>query len=305
VRWELLRALGAVAGDVADAHKVLAALGLESCDGASHTAAFVLNCPPYASVYLGAEGRLGGSAADRVAGFWRAIGVPPPAEPDHLTSLLDLYAALGSAADAPGPAAAPGAPRSGERSSRARLAHARRALFSEHLWPWVPGYLGAVADLGIPALGAWADLAMQALEAEQADLAAGPDGPGAERPGSSPDTFPLALREAPPPLAGDESLGELLGALVAPIRSGIILTRRALAIGAGQAGAGHRIGERRFTLRAMLEQEPERTLAWLADEADRWSARHAAAALGDPVHDWWATRAFTTATVLRAGSPIP
>jgi TorA maturation chaperone TorD len=297
VRGELLRALGAVAGDAADAGKVLAALGLESCDGASHTEAFVLNCPPYASVYLGADGGLGGVAADRVAGFWRAIGVPPPAEPDHLTSLLGLYAALGSAASGDGPS--PGEDRSSisvvitpetdERSSHARLAHARRALFWEHLWPWVPGYLLAVCDLGIPALSAWAHLALQTLEAELL-------------PAAQEEPLPLALREAPPPLAGDESLGELLSALVAPVRSGMILTRRALATGAGQAGAGHRIGERRFTLRAMLEQEPERTLAWLAGEADRWSARHAAAAPGDPVHDWWATRAVTTATVLRAAS---
>jgi hypothetical protein len=44
----------------------------------------VLNCPPYAAVYLGAEGGFGGEAADRVAGFWRAIGVPPPG-PNQIT----------------------------------------------------------------------------------------------------------------------------------------------------------------------------------------------------------------------------
>ena len=36
----------------------------------------------------------------------------------------------------------------------------------------------------------------------------------------------------------------------------MILTRRRLAEGAGQAGVGYRIGERRYTLRAMLEQDP-------------------------------------------------
>jgi hypothetical protein len=261
-RWELIRALGAVAGDPADARKVLPALGLDPCDGASHTDVFVLNCTPYASVYLGAEGGLGGEGADRVAGFWRAISLTPPAEPDHLTALLSLYASLGEAG----------------------VEHARQALFWEHLWPWLPGYLGAVADLGIPALCAWADLTMQVLIEERA--------------GRPPDALPLALRAAPPPLTGDEDLGGLLDALVTPVRSGMILTRRALADGAGQAGAGHRIGERRFTLRAMLEQEPERTLRWLADEAERWSARHSASALGDPAHHWWTTRAFTTADVL-------
>jgi hypothetical protein len=268
-RWELIRALGAVAGDPADARKVLATLGLPPCDGAAHTEVFVLNCPPYASVYLGAEGGLGGEAADRVAGFCRAIGLaPPPSEPDHLTALLGLYAALG------------------EDRSSSQAGHARQVLFWEHLWPWLPGYLGAVSDVGAPALSSWAELTMRVLEAE--------------RDGRSPETLPLALREAPLPLTGDESVGELLDALTAPIRSGMILTRRALAAGAGQAGAGHRIGERRFTLRAMLEQEPERTFGWLADEAERWSARHAAFAPGDPVRHWWAERAFTTAAVLRS-----
>jgi Nitrate reductase delta subunit len=266
-RWELIRALGAVAGDPADARKVLPALGLDPCDGASHTDVFVLNCTPYASVYLGAEGGLGGEGADRVAGFWRVLRLEPPAEPDHLTCLLSLYASLGEAG----------------------VDHARQALFWEHLWPWLPGYLGAVGDIGVPALSTWADLTMQVLIEERAG-----------RP--IPHRLPLALRAARPPLTGDEDLSGLLDALVAPVRSGMILTRRALARGAGQAGAGHRIGERRFTLRAMLEQEPERTLRWLADEAERWSARHSASALDDPAQHWWATRAATTADVLTGRS---
>ena len=99
---------------------------------------FVLNCPPYASVYLGAEGGLGGEVADRAAGFWRAIGVPPPAEPDHLTALLSLYARLGEAPVA-GDGAACLAP-----ATAGALARARQALFWEHLWPWLPGFLDAV-----------------------------------------------------------------------------------------------------------------------------------------------------------------
>lgn len=51
----------------------------------------MLNCPRYASVYLGPDGALGGEGTDRAAGFWRAIGITPPAEPDHLTALLSLY----------------------------------------------------------------------------------------------------------------------------------------------------------------------------------------------------------------------
>jgi Nitrate reductase delta subunit len=274
-RWELLRALGAVAGDPADARAACAALGLPGPGHAEHTEVFVLNCPPYASVYLGAEGGLGGEAADRVAGFWRAIGVAPPAEPDHLTALLSLYASLGEAAGDSRAAATADA-----------LTRARRALFWEHLWPWLPGYLEAVADLQAPALARWAAQAGRAIRAER---------------GSHPGGWlPLALRAAPRPVTAADGLGDLLGALTTPVRSGFILTRRRLAAGADAAAAGHRIGERRFALRAMLEQAPAGTLRWLSGEAARWSRRHAPAPPGDPVSAWWARRAGGTAATLAA-----
>src|SRR6202011_5683967 len=97
-RWELLRALGAVPDSPAAARCVGPALGLDPVSDAEHTEAFVLNCPPYAAIYLGPQGAIGGEGADRVAGFWRAIGIAPPAEPDHLAALLGLYARLGEAA---------------------------------------------------------------------------------------------------------------------------------------------------------------------------------------------------------------
>jgi hypothetical protein len=308
-RWELLRALGAVAGDPADARAACVPLGLPAPGNAEHTEVFVLNCPPYAAVYLGPDGGLGGDAADRVAGFWRAIGVAPPAEPDHLTALLSLYASLGEAAAGARAAATRGA-----------LARARRALFWEHLWPWLPAYLEAVAALAdtAPALAAWAGLAWRAVLAERAGHPGG--------------RLPLALRAAPPPLSADCAPSplspdcapsplspdcaprglphwDLAAVLTTPIRSGLILTRRRLAAGADEAGAGHRIGERRFTLRAMLEQAPAGTLRWLHGEAGRWAGRHAAAARGgaglpgrDAVQDWWADRARRTEAALRAAA---
>ena len=63
----------------------------------------------------------------RVAGFWRATGVTPPAEPDQLTALLSLYAQLGEAAHDTRTATTADA-----------LTRARHALFWEHLWRWRP-----------------------------------------------------------------------------------------------------------------------------------------------------------------------
>ena len=299
-RWELLRALGAVAGDPADVAAAYGALGLPAPGNAEHTEVFVLNCPPYAAIYLGADGALGGDAADRVAGFWRAIGVAPPAEPDHLAALLSLYASLGEAC-------------SGARTEAVRhaLTRARHALFWEHLWPWLPAYLAAVE--AFPALAAWAALTRRAVLAERAGHPGHPGGPGGP---DGPDArLPLALRAAPAPLSPDCAPGDLPVALTTPTRSGLILTRRALAAGAEAAGAGRRIGERRFTLRAMLDQEPAGTLRWLGAEAARWADTHAVLArnraagpAGDAVQDWWARRARRTAAVLcaaAAAAPLP
>jgi hypothetical protein len=286
-RWELLRALGAVADSAGAARAVGPALGLGPVSDAGHTEVFVLNCPPYASVYLGPEGALGGEGTDRVAGFWRAIAVAPPAEPDHLTALLGLYACLSeAAADAR------------REVTAAALRRARDALLTEHLWPWLPAYLDAVADLAVPVLGAWAGLTLRALAAEYRAL---PAAGSAGEPGHLPDPgrLPLALREAPGGVAPGGRLAGVVDALTTPVRTGMILTRRRLAIGAGRAGVGHRIGERRFALRAMLEQDPAATLGWLGDEAHRWEQRHAARGTGDAACQWWAARAAHTRQCLR------
>jgi hypothetical protein len=271
---ELLRALGAFADGPADARTAAAALGLAPPSAAEHTDAFVLNCPPYAAVYLGPDGALGGEGADRAAGFWRAIGITPPAEPDHLTALLSLYASL---RDAAGEARRP--------ATASALARSAAALFHEHLWPWLPAYLDAVGDLAIPAVDGWAALTRRVLAAERAAW-------------PTPSSLPLALRSAPGQAGPGGRLSDLTAALTTPACSGIILTRRRLAGGAGEAHVGHRIGERRFALRAMLDQDPAATLGWLGQEAARWQRRHAGRAPGDAVGGWWSERAGRTAEVL-------
>jgi hypothetical protein len=265
----LLRALGAVAAEPAAA----ADLGLPPAGTTGHDEVFTVNCPPYASLYAG-------DVQGRLAGFWAAAGLDPAAEPDHLAVLLDRYAGLGEA---------------GEDG-------ARRVLFGEFVWPWLPAYLGAVSDLPPGPLTGWAELTLDALRDEREqdrDLDLGPGG-----------ALPWALREAPSP-AGPDGLPE---GLLTPLRSGMILTRRAVAAGAEQVGAGQRIGNRRRALGAMLAAEPERAARWLAGEAGRWARRHASGQLGpsrdeasrdesagsDPVQLWWAERAAGTARLLRS-----
>lgn len=275
-RWELIRGLGALSlDDPAMTATLTRTLGLPEWSRADHTGIFVLDLPPYASIHLGSEGKLGGDGADRVAGLWRTLGLEPPSDVDHLGVLLSLYAELGSASQACATTAA-----------AARLDHARSVLLWEHLWSWAPGYLSAVGR--DPAGRAWADLTGQVLRAEAAATA--------EPPG-----LPVALRDAPgPPQPGSGPDG-LLDALTAPIRVGFILTYTDLLLAGKEIGVGVRRGERRFALKSMMEQDPVATLGWLAGHARQWARIHA----GQPDNGagtgrWWAARAEASAVLLDA-----
>ena len=223
-----------------------------------YTSVVVFQAYPYASVYLGAEGMLGGEARDRIAGFWRALGLEPPAEPDHLTVLVAGLAALGD--------------------SQA----VRGALLWEHVASWMPPYLAALARLGAPFYVKWAELLQALLVELAAEL-----GP--------PARLPLALRAAPavPDAPGD--LEELLATLLAPARTGFVLVRDDLERAATELGLGLRAGERRFALRALLAQDPPGVLGWLADES-RAQARNLPALA--PITSWWAARAQASASWL-------
>lgn len=279
-RWELLRALGALSlDDPALTAALTRTLGLPEWSRADHTGIFVLDLPPYASIHLGPEGKLGGEGGDRVAGFWRTLDLDPPPDADHLGLLLALYAELGAASQGCVTTAA-----------AARLDHARAVLLWEYLWSWVPGYLVAVA--ADPAGRAWAELTGRALRAEA-------------RATPEPPQPPAALRDAPEPLGPECSLEELLDGFTAPVRVGFVLTYSDLLRAGAEIGVGVRRGERRFALRSMMEQDPDATLRWSAGHARRWARMHE----DQPDHGagtgrWWAQRAAAAASSLdemRAG----
>jgi TorA maturation chaperone TorD len=243
---ELFRALGVLCEPPAEGHaRVAAALGLREEPRADDYAdLFLFQLYPYASVYLGGEGKLGGEARDRVAGFWRALDLVPPAEPDHLAALLGLYAELG------------------ERRAPDEW---RRALLWEHLLSWTPPYLAKLEDLAPPFHRGWAGLLRDALAAEAASLGPLP-------------TPLLAHREAPPLQPPAEVGGAaFLEQLLVPVRTGVILVRDDLVSIARELGLGTRVAERRYVLEALLAQDPARTLRSLAAYAGGWAERHESA----------------------------
>lgn len=279
-RAELLRGLGSVLlTPPPDSAGVLAALGLPAQTAAEYTAAFVLGAPPHAAIHLGPEGKLGGDGQDRVAGFWRALGLAPPPDADHLGVLLMLCAEL----DEAGAAASSGA-------ARAQLARARTTLLTEHVHSWAPAYLAAVGGLGIDSVTAWARLTATALLAE---------------PGAGAGLLPAALREAPPGLHDGLDRDELLDALVAPVRVGFPLSWPDLRECASVLSLGVRRGERRFALASLLDQEPAGTLGWLGGLAGRWSRTHTRLGPDGAAARWWSARAAASSAVLRQMSERP
>lgn len=269
---ELLRAVAAFVERPTKAHASLAeTLDLpEVPTDALWTQVFGFNLYPYASVYLGLEGKLGGEARDRVAGFFRALDAVPPPEPDHLPVLLAALAELhgrGVAGDQ-------------------RAAHAAATLLHEHVLPWLPLYLGRMEALAPEPYRSWASLTADALRHVSSP---------------APEPIPpLHLREAP---ALEDPRGDdatpLLDQLLAPSRTGFVLTTTDLRRAGRETGLPLRIGERRYVLSALLGQSVPDTLRWLSDHASTTSrALHPWEELVPQVAGWWGDRARATAALL-------
>jgi hypothetical protein len=275
VRADLFRALATLSERPVPGHRVISeALGLPGRpEPGDHAAVFLFGAYPYASVYLGAEGMLGGEARDRVAGFWRALGFVPPAEPDHLAALLGLYASLLETRDDAaehGPAAA----------------HATQALLWEHLLPWSMPFLDKVGEIGGEYYGTWSRVLRDALAAEASSS-------------PRPSVLPLHLRAAPGLPAEDGDGRTWLEAILAPVRSGLVVTRWDLRRAAAELGMHARVGERAYMLRSLVEQDPGAVTRWLSGEADRAARRHRALEprLGE-VAAFWRERAEASAAAL-------
>jgi TorA maturation chaperone TorD len=254
VPGELLRTLAVFAEPPGPEHAMLAeVLGLSSTPTAvDYSDVFLFQLYPYASVYLGPEGMMGGDAAEKVAGFWSALGYVPPAEPDHLASLMALYVTLSEREEAL------------DSAERALGRQARRALLAEHLGPWVFAFLGRVQELTAGPYAGWSKLLEEALTAEWVALKCGED------------TALSSHLQAAPPLPDPRAEGgaAFLSGLLAPVRTGVMLTRADLGRIARDLDLGLRAGERRYALEHLLAQDASAVLRALSNEARRQGEGH-------------------------------
>jgi TorA maturation chaperone TorD len=280
---ELFRALAVLAEPpTEETARVAEALEMGSAPTADeHTELFIFQLYPYASVYLGAEGMMGGEARDRIAGFWRALGGMPPAEADHVSVMLALYARLVELEAEESQAPLRGA---GWRG-------ARKAFLWEHLLSWLPVYLSKLSEIAPPFYAKWGELLLEALLAEASAL-------------GTQETLPLNLREElalfDPRLSVEDAGGEFRQSILTPARFGGILTRADFVRAARKLRIGMRMGERKFILTALFAQDTPGVFDWLIKEAALWQKRHRLCAerLG-AIYSVWEDRAQAASSLLK------
>ena len=282
--WQLL---ALTAGEPSAGHvAVFAALGLASPGDiqalrAAHTEAFVAQCVPYASIYVGVEGAIGGEAAARVADFRRLLGSVAQAGAaqkmsDYLPDLLADYAELVALDDDP------------------QARHARKAFFWEHLASWLMPFCDALVR-GAPApFDGWGALLGQIMHADAQAL-------------GMPTQLPLHLREAPAACVGADadSSDAAARALFIPAATGLVLTRADMARAADATNGQIVPGSRAFMLRTLFDQDVSATLTWLSAEAacQAEARRRELDVFGD-IADFWMDRALASHDALVAMADV-
>lgn len=277
---ELFRALAVLAEPPTEETARLAeALELGALPSADeYTELFVFQLYPYASVYLGEEGMMGGEARDRISGFWRALGEMPPAEVDHLSVMLALYARLAELEED-----------ESDATRRAGWHRARKAFLWEHLLSWLPVYLLKLTELAPPFYRKWGEVLLETLLSEAQTL-------------GEQQSLSLHLREThgliDPRNSGDTEA--FRQSILTPARFGGILTRADLMKAGRRLGIGLRMGERKFILKALLAQDAVGIFDWLIEETSLWIERHRwhRETLGELVGAWEA-RAVASASLLK------
>lgn len=276
---ELLRALATLAEPPTDeTSNVVEALALGAPPNADeYTQLFIFDLYPYASIYLGPEGMLGGEARDRISGFWRALGQTPPAESDHLSVMLAFHARLIDLEQA-------------ETDPIRNLSwrNSRKAFFWEHMASWLPIYLTKLAEIAPPFYKRWSKILMSALREEAQTVG----------PPSSLSTHLSQQHELIDPRANN--VDDFLQSVLTPVRSGMIFTRTDLTYAARRLGLSLRMGERKFILKTLLAQDAPRVFDWLLKEAEARTARHRSdLSTFAGVSDYWEQKARDAIKLLK------
>lgn len=277
-QWaEIADALAEIAEGERGPSEVSQALGMGSFERSDLTRFFMFEMPANASVYLSASGRLGGETYDNIAGFYRAIGSDPGTNADHISTLLALLAAVlnaEAAASGEGP----------DRKARSEaIRRSRAVLMNSHLLSWFPAYLLRASELAPPSIAPWAEVAWQLsidLEEDLGHISLGP-------------VAAAGRAELP-----DKDNFDVVEWVLAPAKSGMVISLSDLSQIAQAANIGKRVGGRRFVLSNLLALDRSNVSSLLAQEAERQSRTFGRHSESFPILESWSQRAQTTSRAL-------
>lgn len=206
----------------------------EDMVAADHHHLFRFNLFPYQSIFLDAEGLLGGAESDRVRRSYRLCGfaVEEDGNPDHIGHELNLMAFLcGAERDAW---------EDGEAETARHMRQRQRDFLQSHLLLWIFPLTVGVRRQGQRFYGALADLTLELIHDHALAL---------ERDGALPEATAFRLPDPPALLKKNKTgLKEIAAYLVTPPYAGLFISRDAI----GQLGRELEIprgfGDRQQTL---------------------------------------------------------
>ncbi len=231
---EIAAALAEVAEVSSLGEGLSAAVGVADVTPADLYQLFVKELPPFASIYLSSEGNIGGASRSVIAGFYSALGIPTPSDPDHLASLLRLLSGIlvkeaelvGADSD------------SVDERRLASVSRARSVLVNDHLASWLPAYLLRAEEVAPRALMGWVTCAADLISVMVGEC---------QYTGAA--TQVVEEDNLPP-----NSSSELISWITTPSRSGIIVTHWDIGNFAESLGLALRIGRKRFVLEELWGQ---------------------------------------------------
>ena len=241
---EVAMALAEISEGTTPSQDLLDALEIDRNEGEAICALLVGELPPFASIYLSSDGNIGGEAQAEIAGFYSAISVPPPPNPDYLSSMLYLLGQIiGKEAEFD----------DREEPKAKAIEIAKLTLVRWHLVPWLVPYLLRAEQITQGATSTWSGLTFDLISSilERSKITSQ---------GHS-EWYTEAKDEAIELFANSD---DFVSWVTTPRLSGVILAPSDLSKIASSLGLAARVGRKRFTLEGLIQQSSREVLSALA-----------------------------------------
>ena len=230
---EVAMALAEISEGVVPSQVLLDALGIDRSGCESINNLLISELPPFASIYLSLDGNIGGESQAEIAGFYRAISVKVPPNPDYLSSMLYLL----------GQIITKEAELSDNETPRLKAIEAAKlTLMQQHLAPWLVPYLMRAEQIAGSDASVWVALTLDLIASilESSEFSFQRQTIYSDLDQSQIESFANSV--------------EFIDWITSPRLSGVILAPSDLVKIAKSLGLATRIGRKRFVLEGLFQQ---------------------------------------------------